>query len=102
MGEARAERRGVLLAAAAVSCISIASVCVRWAAPVPSVEIAFWRLLIAALAVLTAAGTRRQWPRYRRGDLPLLAGIGLVTAVHFLSYIAAIEFTTIAHTLALI
>jgi drug/metabolite transporter (DMT)-like permease len=95
-------RRGLWLALAAVGFISIASVCVRWAAPVPSVEIAFWRLAIAALAVLAAAGARRQWPRYRQADLPILAGIGLVTAVHFLAYIAAVAFTTIAHTLALI
>lgn len=95
-------RRGLWLALAAVGFISIASVCVRWAAPVPSVEIAFWRLAIAALAVLVVAGLRRQRPRYRRTDLPVLAGIGLVTAVHFLAYIAAVAFTTIAHTLALI
>jgi drug/metabolite transporter (DMT)-like permease len=91
-----------VLAVASVVCLAAASVFVRWAAPVSSGEIAFWRLAIAALAVLGVAGLRRQLPRYQRADLPILAGIGLVTALHFLAYIAALAYTTVAHTLALV
>src|SRR3712207_1117902 len=77
-------RPGVVLAVGAVACIAVASVLIGWAAPIPSTEIAFWRLLIASAAVLGVAAARRRWPRYRRGALPVLAGVGLVTAVHFL------------------
>lgn len=95
-------RRGVLLAVAAVSCFAAASVFVRWAAPVPSIEITFWRLLIASLSVFAVAAIRHQRPVYRRADLPVLAGVGLVTAVHFLAYIAALANTTVAHALSLV
>jgi drug/metabolite transporter (DMT)-like permease len=95
-------RAGMLLALAAVACIAVASVCVRWAAPIPSVEITFWRLLIAAGGVAAVALARWRPLRYRPADIPILAGMGLVTAVHFLAYIAAVELTTIAHALALV
>jgi drug/metabolite transporter (DMT)-like permease len=39
--------------------------------------------------------------RYRPADLPVLLGMGLVTAVHFLAYIAAVNTTTVAHALSL-
>jgi drug/metabolite transporter (DMT)-like permease len=75
---------------------------VRWAAPIPSHEITFWRLLIASCAVIFVAAVRGQPPRYQVADLPLLIGIGLVTAIHFLSYVASLAFTTVAHSLSLI
>ncbi|MCC6629239.1 MAG: DMT family transporter [Chloroflexi bacterium] len=94
-------RLGLLLAAGAVACIAAASVFVRWAAPVSSIEIAFWRLLIAAVFVITLARARRVPLRYAPADRLALAGVGLVTALHFLAYIAAVVYTTIAHALAL-
>lgn len=95
-------RGGLLLAVAAVSCFAAASVFVRWAAPVPSVEITFWRLLIAAIAVYLVGRAGGQSFRYRRAEiLPLLAA-GLVTAVHFLAFVAALAATTVAHALSLV
>jgi drug/metabolite transporter (DMT)-like permease len=91
-----------MLAGGAVVALAASAVLVRWAAPIPSHEIAFWRLLIAACAVLVVATARRQFPRYRRNDLAVLAGIGFITAAHFLAYVASLTFTTVAHSLSLI
>ncbi len=95
-------RRGLLLAVAAVICFAAASVFVRWAAPVPSIEITFWRLFIAAVSVIAVGRLRGQRFRYRRHDAWVLLGAGLVTAVHFLAYVAALAYTTVAHALALV
>jgi drug/metabolite transporter (DMT)-like permease len=97
-----ATRTGVLLALAAAGCLASSALFVRWAAPIPSHEVAFWRLLLAAAAVALVALARRQPPRYRRADAPPLLAVGLVTAVHFLTYIAAVNLTTIAHALSLV
>lgn len=93
---------GVLLAIGAVVCIAIASVLVRWAAPLPSIEVTAGRMIIATLAVAGAAVLQGRPPRYKRADLPIMLGAGLVTALHFLAYIAALSLTTIAHALAFV
>lgn len=96
------ERRGIGFVALAVLLFSTSPVLIRWAAQsLSSLEIAAGRLLVAALlvgGVLVVRGLRipprREWGRF---------GIyGLVTALHFALYIASLEFTTIAHALALV
>jgi drug/metabolite transporter (DMT)-like permease len=81
---------------------STSPVLVRWAAPLPPVEITFWRMVVAAGAVWLMARLVGQRPRLTREDLPRFAVFGLVTALHFLLYIASLSFTTIAHALALV
>ncbi len=97
-----ATRSGLLLVGLAVLFFSISPVLVRWAAEsLSSYEIAAGRLLLAGALVLSIAALRGEsfasltrWPMY--------VVIGLVAAVHFGAYIASLNFTTIAHSLALV
>jgi drug/metabolite transporter (DMT)-like permease len=85
----------------AVFCFSTAPVLVILADPVSPYEKAFWRLAVAALAVGLLARLQRQPLGYNRQDVGRFLLFGLVTAVHFLAYIAAFSFTTIAHALTI-
>ncbi len=96
------ERRGLLFVALAVLLFSTSPVLIRWAAAtLTSFEIAFGRMLVAGVVVLGLALARRE-PLPGRQDLPRFLFIGLITALHFAFYIASLEFTTIAHALALV
>lgn len=96
------QRKGLLLVALAVFFFSTSPVLVRWAAPLSAYEIAAGRLLIASLAVLTLARLNGQRPHVAQGDWGRFAVFGLITALHFLFYIASLSFTTIAHSLAIV
>ncbi len=96
------QRKGLLLAALAVFFFSTSPVLVRWAAPLSAYEIAAGRLLVASLAVLTLARLGRQPLRMARGDWGRFVVFGLITALHFLFYIASLTYTTIAHSLAIV
>lgn len=93
---------GLLYATLAVIFFSVSPVLTRWAARTLSAyEITAGRLLTAGVVVLLLAVWQRQalpprrlWPRF------LL--IGLITALHFGFYIGSLQFTTIAHSLALV
>lgn len=95
-------RRGLLYVAVAVFFFSTSPIFVRWAHTLSSYEITFWRLFIAAVGVGSIMVFRREgWaiPRAEQGRFLLF---GLVTALHFLFYIASLNFTTIAHSLAIV
>jgi drug/metabolite transporter (DMT)-like permease len=99
---AAGERQGVIYAAIAVFFFSLSPVFTRWAAVTLSAyEIAAGRLLTAGVLVLALA-------RWQGHALPERSGwrrfllFGLITALHFGFYIASLQFTTIAHSLALI
>lgn len=93
---------GLLYGCVAVCFFSTSAVFVRWAAPFSSIEIAFWRLAIAAVLVgLLGLFTRTQL-LIKRQELPRFLLYGLITALHFIFYIASLGFTTIAHGLALV
>jgi drug/metabolite transporter (DMT)-like permease len=64
-------------------------------------ETAFWRLLIAGAAVLGVALLRRE-PLPARREWPAFVAIGLAAAAHFVFYIASLDYTTVAHSLALV
>lgn len=98
----RPSRHGFLYVCLAVSFFSTSAVFVRWSAPFSSVEIAFWRLAIAAGMVGLLGLVTRTPLRLKRQELPRFLLYGLITALHFLFYIAALSFTTIAHALALV
>lgn len=96
------ERRGIGLVALAVLLFSTSPILIRWAAAtLTSFEIAAGRLLVAALLVGGLALARREKlpPRKEWGRF---AFYGLVTALHFALYIASLNYTTIAHALALV
>jgi drug/metabolite transporter (DMT)-like permease len=99
---AASSRSGVLLAVAAVIMFSTSPVFVLLAAPLSAYEITVGRLAIGAALVATLGRLNRQPLLPMRVDLPRFALFGLIAAVHFLSYIASLGFTTIAHSLAVV
>jgi len=74
----------------------------RWASPLSVYQTAFGRLLIGSAIILGLAAWRRElvWPRRR--EAVRFVVIGLVTAAHFAFYVAAVNFTTIAHALTIV
>lgn len=99
--ESAGTRRGLALAVAAVICFSTSPVLILLAAPLSAFEITFGRLGTAGVAIMALARLTGQplWPR--REDLGRFAVFGLITALHFVGYIGALKFTTIAHALAI-
>lgn len=95
-------RSGVLLALAAVLAFSTTPVLVIWAAPLSAYEITFGRLAVATATVVVLGRLSHEPLLPARADFGLFVLFGLVTAVHFLSYIASLSFTTIAHALAIV
>ena len=98
----RDERAGLLYAVAAVAFFSTSPILVRWAAPLSPYEITTWRLGSATLFVLLWARLSGRPIGIARADRLRFVGFGLVTALHFAFYIASLNFTTIAHSLALV
>jgi drug/metabolite transporter (DMT)-like permease len=88
------------LAALAVCFFSTSAVFVRLAAPISPLEITFWRMLFAAATVATGLLASRGWrdafPFERR-----YIAFGWVAALHFLLFVTALSFTTIAHALSI-
>lgn len=93
---------GLLYVCIAVFFFSTSPIFVRWSKPFTSVEIAFWRLAIATLLVAMMGLITHQRLLLKRHEVPRFAFYGLVTALHFIFYIASLSFTTIAHALALV
>jgi drug/metabolite transporter (DMT)-like permease len=95
-------RRGIVYATVAVIFFCLSPVLTRWAAAsLSAFEIAAGRLLTAGIVVMGLAWVyghalpqRNEWPRF------LL--FGLITALHFGLYIGSLQFTSIAHSLALV
>ncbi|MHB1005785.1 MAG: DMT family transporter [Chloroflexota bacterium] len=94
--------RGLVYVGIAVFFFATSPVLARWAAPLTAFEITFGRMAVAAVAVLFYIGVRRERVVLARRDLPAFVLYGLVTALHFLLYIASLGYTTIAHSLALV
>lgn len=99
---ARDTRTGSLLAIAAMLAFSTSPVLILWAAPLSAFEVTAGRLVVAAPVIWVLARLNRQRILPARADLPRFAGFGFITALHFVSYIAALNFTTIAHALAIV
>jgi drug/metabolite transporter (DMT)-like permease len=94
-------RRGLLYVCLAVMFFSTGAVLVLWSQPFTPIEIAFWRLAIATGLVAVMGLLTHQPLRLHREQLPRFLLYGLVTALHFVFYIASLSFTTIAHALAI-
>ncbi len=93
---------GLLFVAIAAFLFATSPIFIRWADSVSSYEITFWRLLTAALTVAAMMLYRGQKWTVPRGEWAKFLLFGLITALHFLFYIASLSFTTIAHALALV
>ena len=100
--ETHSSRGGPFLAAAAVVAFSTSPLFVLGAAPLSAFAIAFGRLAVATVCVVVLGRWARQPFLPARADRLLFTGFGLVTALHFLSYIASLSFTTIAQSLAIV
>jgi drug/metabolite transporter (DMT)-like permease len=96
------QRSGVLLATLAVCLFSLSPVLVAWGAPLNAFVMTAGRLGVGALAVWGMALIAGQPLFPARSDLLRFTGFGLAAALHFLSYIASLGFTTIAQSLALV
>lgn len=95
------ERRGLYLVGVAVLFFSTSPIFARWAAvSLSAFEITAGRMLSAGLLVLGVALARHETLPPRR-DWPRFAGFGLIAALHFGCYIASLDYTTIAHSLAI-
>ena len=92
---------GVAQAVAATLCFSTGAVLVRWAGDLSPAEVTSLRLILAAVFVGAAAWAAGERLRLTAAEWARLAPIGLVAAMHFLSFIASLYFTTVAHTLTL-
>jgi drug/metabolite transporter (DMT)-like permease len=95
------ERRGLFYVAFAVLFFSITPVLIRWGEPLSPYVITWGRMLVGAMAVYCLATLQGNRPRFQRTDWPKFVLYGLITALHFLCYIASLSFTTIAHSLTL-
>jgi len=93
---------GLLYVVIAVFFFSTSPIFIRWADSVSSYELTFWRLTTAALTVGVMMLIKREHWHMPRRDLRKFALFGLITALHFLFYIASLYFTTIAHSLAIV
>lgn len=95
------EQHGLYLVGVAVLFFSTSPLFTRWAADsLTSFEITAGRMLSAGLLVLGVALARKEsLPPVR--DWPRFALFGLVAALHFGCYIASLNYTTIAHSLAI-
>jgi drug/metabolite transporter (DMT)-like permease len=107
------ERRGLLYVGLAVAAFSTSPVLIVWADPMPALIKTWGRLVVAALIVgitvwltlqkHTASETPTSHPVLStRYSALRFACYGLVAALHFFCYIAALDYTTAAHALALV
>ncbi|HTK10254.1 MAG TPA: EamA family transporter [Ktedonobacteraceae bacterium] len=94
-------RNGLLYVCIAVMFFGTSSVFTRWSAPFNALEIAFWRLAIAAILVAIFGLITRQSLLLARRDIPRFLLYGLVTALHFFFYNASLNYTTVAHSLSI-
>jgi drug/metabolite transporter (DMT)-like permease len=94
--------RGLVYVGIAVFFFATSPVLARWATPLTAFEITFGRMAVAAVSVFLYTLVKRERIVLARRDLPAFALYGLVTALHFLLYIASLNYTTIAHSLALV
>lgn len=101
-GAQHQQRRGVWLALLAVLFFATSPVLVRWADPLSPYEKTAGRLAVAALVIFAVMRLRREPFGLSRRDAPLFLVFGLIAAVHFLAYIASLNYTTIAHSLAIV
>ena len=92
--------------AAGVLIVSTASILIRWAQAegVPSLAIAAWRLMLAALvlAPLVWCKARAEIAALPQSRLGLALASGVFLALHFAAWIASLEYTSVASSVALV
>lgn len=102
LSAARGRWGGLGYVGLAVFLFSTSPVLIRYAAPLSPFEITFGRMAVAALAVGAMAVISGQGRLFSGVGTQRFALYGLITALHFLFYIASLSFTSIAHSLTLV
>jgi drug/metabolite transporter (DMT)-like permease len=98
----RAEGIGVVQAGIATVCFSMGAILVRWAAALSPLEVTSLRMLLGALLVGGAARAAGSRLALSAAEFWRLLPVGLVAAGHFVTFIASLYFTTVAHSLTLV
>lgn len=87
----------------AILAISTGAPFVRWAEPAPAMAIAALRVSVAALLLLGAGWRELGSLRgVARRELPLVGLSGLLLAIHFGTWVASLQFTSTAASVALV
>lgn len=83
--------------------VSTGSILIRLARA-PSLVVGTWRLLLAALLLTPWALPfgRREWRHLDRGDVGRLTLAGVALALHFVTWIASLSYTTVASSVILV
>jgi drug/metabolite transporter (DMT)-like permease len=97
----REGRIGTIQAVAAAGFFSTGAILVRWAQELSPVVVTSLRLLLGGLFVAIAAQATGERVRLSGAEVRRLFPIGIIAAVHFLAFIAALYLTTVAHCLTL-
>jgi drug/metabolite transporter (DMT)-like permease len=97
----RASWIGVAQAAAAAGLFSTGAILVRFAQALTPVEVTSLRMLLGGAILAAAAWGTGQRLRLSGAEIRRVLLVGLVTAAHFLSFIASLYFTSVAHSLTL-
>ncbi|MDP2873188.1 MAG: DMT family transporter [Bacillota bacterium] len=102
MGSEGGERRGLGYAILATVFFATAGPLARMASALPPAQVAFWRVLLGAAAILALGLAQGKAPRVRPADLPLLFAYGAVLGLHFYFYIGSLFRTSLGHALILV
>ena len=95
------ELRGILMMSIGVFGFATSSLLVRLAFPVSALEVTFWRLLFGAIFVTTLAALRGELRGWFQ-DIFSYWAYGLAMSLHFLFFVGALWFTSIAHALSIV
>lgn len=96
------QSRGLAALFVASFFFATAAIFVRFATEASAISLTFFRLFIAALALILFASARRSLHRLSRRDLILVAISGTFLSLHFASFIFAVKETTIANATFLV
>jgi len=94
--------RGLLLVSIGTIFLSTSPILTRWVADLPAGEIAFFRMLLGSMFIFIISKVTGTGIWLKIKDMPKFLLYGLITALHFLLYIASLMYTSIAHSLSLV
>lgn len=94
--------RGLLLVSIGTIFLSTSPILTRWVADLPAGEIAFFRMLLGSMFIFIISKVTGTGIWLKTKDMPKFLLYGLITALHFLLYIASLMYTSIAHSLSLV
>lgn len=97
-----APSRGITSLLIASVSFGSAALFIRFASEASAVSLAFYRLAIAAVVMILFALSTRSLKLVRRFELLLLAFSGIVLGLHFVTYILAVQETTVANATFLV